>query len=461
MAHTFPILQVWPTSGLSFPWAEHHPGASVGSFDAQLGPEGTTFALLMLINWTDLGKAIQEILGYSYRDTTGTTPRLKRILPWQHPLANQLWVKDISSVKGVILRDNQLVVNPGGGGAGAGFTANTGPWSNFELAQLTIHFWRPPYYVRSDADIGVDGEGTPREWLRYVDKNWEIQTSILSREATTFSWYGGATAGLPATAQQFQNVVGQKITKLKVKRRWYQIPEKCIFQTLVDATPNGLPKNLLYTQTTTTNPITNYVYRKGSPIGGCVNAPTGGVAFVDTTVNISNASPSITGITSTAVLAPGDFIDGPGIPLGATIVSVDSGTSITISENAFATSTTNNQIVVEKPEERFFGCPLGTLLLEGIELVPRPLQMPAFLMQIPFFGGNEPVAQTQYDVVFHFEYFDPPRGPSTHPFHGHNLMPWSGDGNWYPVQAQTNVGGTSTKMTPFNYADFTDLFKVL
>jgi hypothetical protein len=65
------------------------------------------------------------------------------------------------------------------------------------------------------------------------------------------------------------------------------------------------------------------------------------------------------------------------------------------------------------PATRFFGFPAGTLLYIGAEITPRDLQLPAGLMSIPTFGiTNEPISQVQYDVTFHFDYFDPARAAS-------------------------------------------------
>lgn len=477
MASPFPDLQIHPGSGLSFAWAEHIPGGSVSSFDAAMGPDGVRFAMVILIQWEDISVAIQELLGYSWRDDSGTTPRLRRVLPWQHPYNNQLWVKEIASFKGLVLQAKEELVTVNAGGAGDGSVQNTGPWSNYRFCLLTLHFWRPPYYIRSDADI-LDADGEPQEWLRFVDKNWQPETQFLSREGNTFVFSPGMGA---ASGTQFQGSVGQKITKLKVKRTWYQIPERALFNALVDQTPNGLPDNMIYTQTATVNPITGYIQPAGYSIAGCVNSPKGG------------------GLTPTGSWDDADA------------------------------------------DARFFGCYEGTLLFEGLEFVPRPLQMPPSLMQIPIFSGNEPISQVQYDVVFHFEYFDPPTirdealigailgvkitaggtgyasaptvsftggggsgaaatcvvvdgkvvrvmmtnygsGYTSDPtvgfsggggsgavgtparvtnvvpdyIGGHNLMPYSGNGLWYPVQSQ-QVPIT----TPFQYADFTDLFKIL
>ena len=425
--HPYPDLKVHSTSNLTFPWAFYNPNI-VGGFDARFGPDGVGIGETMLIFWEDMVDAVRELVGFSWRDTSVLTPDghnfLRRVLPWQHPYANQLFVKSITSVKGIRLEgtnfsDPEDLFSPGEAGVGTGTHPNTGPWTEYRLAMLTLSFWRPPYYVRSDEDI-LDGAGNPQEWLRYVDKNWEQDSQMLSREGSCFIW--SANGPPPRSISNiFQGSVGQPITKLAVKRRWYEIPEAAIFNTLTDLTPNGLPNNLLYMQTKTTNPITGYVQDAVAnpnfyPITFCVNSPKDGGTLL----------PPASGYPQT-----GGYID---------------DTDLT---------------------KRFFGCPMGTLLFKGFSLKPRPLQLPPYLMFIPQFGGNEPISQLQYDVEFHFEFFDPPRVAATI-FQGHNLMPYSGNGLWYPVMSQNGTVDGSAKAsdsnrgtTPFQYADLYDLFKIL
>lgn len=60
---------------------------------------------------------------------------------------------------------------------------------------------------------------------------------------------------------------------------------------------------------------------------------------VNTTGNTTNNNAAISGIPSTAGLAIGMKVVGPGIPGGATILTIPSASSITISANATATAT--------------------------------------------------------------------------------------------------------------------------
>lgn len=397
-----PDLQVRPFSGLTFPWAEYQPGSGIGTGTAHLGTDigGVVLEMKVMIFWEDLTDAVQEMLGYSWRDTSTGTPVLRRVIPWQHPYFNQLFVKAITSVQGVQLRGTNVsdpvdFFAPLLGGVGAGFLPNGGPWSEFYLAILTVQFWRPPYYIRTDEDI-LDEEGDQQEWLRYLDKHWSFSAQVLHRNSSSAKFFPGQGV---ASNKPFVGGVGQVVSHAKISRRWYQIPEAALFEPLNDFTLNGIPQNLLYTLTPTTNPITLFVYTKGSPILGTVNSPIGGG-------------------------------------------------------------------IVDDPDKRFLGFPMGTLRLESIEIVPVPLQLPPYLMNIPVFSGNEAISQQQYDVVFHFDYFDPPRAPSgAGPLgldrRGHNLVPYTGDGMWYVMHFTNAVEGTATTTTMFQYSDMTDLFFII
>lgn len=498
MAHPtpYPNLQVYPTSGLNFPWCEPHPDGE-SSFQWELGPDGVGAGMNIMIRWQDLEQAVQRLLGYSVRvgpapisgtvtgaasavinhtpsiilttaDTgamvngcqvtiTGVTgctaangtftvfvidattfaisatcngayinggtwtmsnqggigiSRLHRALPWQHPYWNHLWVRSIVSVKGVRSEGNNLL-DPedlddfgdmllGGVGAGDAGVTNNGPWSVFKFAILTLKFWRPPYYVRTDDDIKVDG--VQQEWKRYTDKHWVVQSQILQRRGAAFEYAYGPAVNLP-----IDGGAGQTVSHCKVTLKWWNIPENAIFTLLEDGTPNGLPRNLLYTQTDCVNSITSYLYPAGSPISGCVNGnTTGGTGDTD-------------------------------------------------------------------PTARFFGAYIGTLRYDSCEIHPVPLQMPPYLMGILALAGNEPMSQQQYDITFHFDLFDPPIPDAilpvpytgAFPYKGHNCLPWSGNGQWYPVESQLGADGLppapgSTQLvTPFHYAVFQDLFHIL
>jgi hypothetical protein len=122
----YPQLQVQAGSGLDFPWAEYCPNVQ-GLSDCSFGSDGVGAGMVMVIRWPDLLTAVTQLLGYSYRDlpyaqlgTTPPKPILRRKLPWQHPLFDQLWVKRISRVQGVVLqgKGSQGVLRTGGvGGA--------------------------------------------------------------------------------------------------------------------------------------------------------------------------------------------------------------------------------------------------------------------------------------------------------------------------------------------------------
>lgn len=515
----YPNLNLHANSGLTFPWAEV-TGKVEGTSDLSFGADGGGVALGMNIYvfWRDLANAIQQILGYSYRDTSRPKSVLRRVLPWQHPIFNQLYAKRITKVTPLqMLGTSEVNRNdlfaPAGGGAGQGQLINTGPWTEYRYARITIAFWRPPYYVRTDSDI-LDQNGNPQEWLRYVDKHWRLSTQMLTRENATFWWC--PSWGTFQSGRTFQGSVGQKVGRLSLTRTWYQIPEAALFGTLVDRTPNGMPTNLYYTQTLTTNPITGYRYPVGMPAPGCVNAPVGGGTVV-TPATITNGSPVITLGVSLSQLAVGSGIQmfngqAPqtggssitGIPNGTVVKQVGGGpgtgssTAIVMSQAAVVNGVYDNKgnlisgggsapvfvsvITDGDYTKRMFGCYMGTLLFLGAEFEPVPLQLPAWLMNIPLFSGNEPVSQQQYNVKMMWDVFDPPRsidqiftnGPSA-PFpngepmghRGHNLMPWSGNGFWYPTRSANDASGSIPPSTlgpfttPFQYFDPSDLFQIL
>ncbi len=442
MAKQFPQVKVQPLSGLSFPWSEATDSIFSKS-DQTLGPDGVTFGMVMYVNWADLffGTVLQELLGYSYRTVIPlpaqvgfNSSTLHRNLPWQNPMWDQLYVKRIASVKGI---------GPEGKASGvenvlAGLaTEQRGLTSAFDFAQLTIEFWRPPYFVRSDDQIPTDFLGRPKEWLRYFDKQWTINTQMFAREGQMFVYgtFDNGTGTFPGpdptgsgSQLPIKASIASPISKVRLQRKWYEIPEACLFSQLGVAdnqdvgaainVPEGIPFNQLYMQTPTTNPITGYTQDaianpRYFPITGTVNSPIGGNILL----------------------------------LGGVVSDLN-------------------------PLNRFLGFFMGTLQYLGCEYTPRPLQMPAYLMNIPAILDNEPMSQTQYDVLFNFQYFDPPR-PAGFPIRGFNLMPFAGDCMWYPAMTQRPVGGSTIfginvppsagypPTTAFQYADFADLFQPL
>src|SRR5580692_3057098 len=92
--------------------------------------------------------------------------------------------------------------------------------------------------------------------------------------------------------------------------------------------PNIAPSGEVYDPIANTwSPIAPYP----NEVGGC------GHRNVTSDVELTAGSPVVTGIYSTDRLQPGWTITGNGIPAGATVVSVDSATQVTISANATLT----------------------------------------------------------------------------------------------------------------------------
>lgn len=114
-------------------------------------------------------------------------------------------------------------------------------------------------------------------------------------------------------------------------------------------------------------------------------------------------------------------------------------------------------------DAQFFGMPAQTLLYESVDITPRPLPFPSTLIGVdPVMAELYPL---QFDVTFHFEYFNPTPGFQNDGVtritqRGHNLMPWSGDGLWYPVASQGYQGFGGGRQ-PFQTSTFTDLWTPL
>jgi len=424
---------------------------TTGTGSMHLG-DSVGLGMTIRIYWSDLPTALQELLGYSVRNTKNTdpnhgTPTLNRFLPWQHPYFPQLVVKNVTDVKGEITQGNSqqgvdlFKFGVNANGFGQGYGVNNGPWSVFKFARITIQFWRPPYYLRTDDDIVAPTgplAGSQEEWLRYTDKHWTISTELLRREGATFVYAPGQST---VSLQSFVGSVGQKVSHMKLSRTWYQIPEQGIFTPLPDGTPNGVLA-LAYMKSDTTNPVTGYVQD--------ANALSGGFD--------ANGNPNFPGYQSLMVCG---------------CVNSPIGGGIT---NYFSDGT----------DLRFMGCYMGTLLLESIDPKPRELQLPAYLMGIPVFEGNEPISQVQYDVTFSYSLFDPPRppyiisntnqlntaftlnganytintGPLAQAYRGHNLRPYQ-DGTWYMPISQLAPVGQSALTTALQYADLSDPFFII
>jgi hypothetical protein len=431
MPNPSPVFALFyePTSGLDFPWCEEVTEEGSTS-SMQLGAEGVGLGFSMWVYWTDLEKAVQQLLGYTarvYSPTVANPNRyiLNRHIPWQHPYFNQLYVKAITGVKGVqnagtnidfanvpfvagaeIADFADIPFTITEGGVGPGFLPNVGPYSCYTYALLTLSFWRPPYFVRTDEDI-LDGDQNPQEWMRYVDKHWELGTEMLSKEGSTFVF----TKGQGVDGRYFQGSVGQAVCKMTLKKTWYEVPEAALFN-MVQSVPNGLPVAMTYTQTATTNPVSGYIYPAGSPFPGCVNTPNDANAGVYALTITTTANSATATSASTAGMSVGDVVNassGPGIPFATTVVSVGVGTFTMSNPAANNFTGAVNFITDANPNNRFFGCLMGTLKYVGVHFEPKPLQLPPYLMQIPTFAGNEPISQQQYNVTFEFEFFDPPR----------------------------------------------------
>ena len=306
----FPELRIWSNSGLTFPWA-FATGPTGSLSDANLGHGGCAAAEIMLVYFDDIGTAAQELIGYSWRDTSTDPSTLRRILPFKHPFYTQLYCTRIVKVEG--LQPNGV------------FDDTFGPYETYKVMRLTLQFSRPNYPLLTDDQI-LDLDGNPQEWLRYTDRFWYPDVQVYYRQTQEFVF----TEGTPASPQQpFASSVGLPIPKLELTRRWYQLPENAVYDS------TGFPTNVIFN------------YADGS-----------------------------------------NFLE-------------------TLNANAF------------------LGIRAGCLRYSKPEILPQPLPLPPELMRLL----DTASFQLQYDIVFHFTYFDPPIGVGA-TTHGHNTLPWT-DNLWY------------------------------
>lgn len=240
MGYPIPLEPVvHPESGLSFPWSEwisREGWSQDGSFGAD--DQGANAVFNVMIQWEDLDTALQELLGFSYRqqevrlNADGTTtllpPVLRRNLPWQHPRWNNLWCTRIAKFRGVkvVGKDSRVIV-PRVGLSTAGLS------STYKFAILYLNFSRPRYVIMSDEDA------THGEWQRYTDRNWSMSTQILQREANLFKYDEGIPAGKTIPAS-----LGIPLGKGELQRTWHQVPQACLFTPEPDGFPTNLIKNL-------------------------------------------------------------------------------------------------------------------------------------------------------------------------------------------------------------------------
>lgn len=407
-------LQVWPASGLTFPWADFTSQQGHGTASAHLSSDGVSASMTLLVPYDWLNTAVQQLLGYSFRDPNDPTQNgqgfnnggvLRRVRPFSHPQWNDLWVKAITNVAFVQNQGYQLFVDQDGEDPGT-------PVTDWKFVLLTVQFWRPPYMVLPDNAIQLDADGRYQEWNRYFDRDWSAQVEMLSREGQIFNQKVPGTGGSIAN-QEFPGSVGQKVTKLRLSKTWYEVPEGALFGTASGSNYlTSPPTGLLTTKTQVQNPVTGYQYAVGQPIVGCINF-----------------SPKIDGMNKS------DFW---GFKEGTLLLeSIDIKT----------------------------------------QPLQMPAQL-MNILPFPNGITNEPWSQVQYNVTFNFEYFDPPFGLALQNFNytysgggasgpytvrGHNLTPFAGDGMWYPTISLTtsqDANGSFNNRTPFDYVDMRDLFQI-
>ncbi len=266
MASPYPDLQMQPNSGLTIPWSEYISKAG-GTSDASFGADGTVLGMNILVYWRDIETAVQELLGYSYvadppASLSGYTHVLKRVLPFQHPLWNQLWCTRIAKVHNIKFEGKEDgAVSPVTG-------VSSYSVSTYSLALLTCQFTRPNYPILTDDQIMVGG--VPQEWLRYVDRHWTPKVQIINREGNQFTFRDGLAAG-----NHFPGNAGTAIATVELTRCWHQLPEAAVYNS------DGFPQNL-FTDSATGNVILGSVNRyslAASDVGEFFGCPAGTLRY--------------------------------------------------------------------------------------------------------------------------------------------------------------------------------------
>jgi hypothetical protein len=235
------------TTALPIPWTWWHGESGYGSEEISFGPDGMHAGCIIIIRWIDLFVAIQALLGYSYRDTSalntsgvGSTGLsvLRRVIPWQHPLYNQLYCTRIVKFEGMEPIGNTGQPNK----IGPTLAPTTaGPYPVYNYAKLYLEFTRPPYPVLCDSYI-QDANGFQQEWLRYTDRNWDKSVETLNKPGQTFKYTDGLAAVRGAS---YNYSFSSRLVKFLVKRRWYQIPQEAVYDGATELPVNiGFDDNL-------------------------------------------------------------------------------------------------------------------------------------------------------------------------------------------------------------------------
>lgn len=204
---------------LSFNW-EEYVGPKGQTAVASFGYGGGTQAVMMIdVNWTDLDKAVEEILGKHFK--SGTT--LSRRLPMQHPQFPTLWCTRIQNVVGVAWGDKDETF--------------WGASSSYQRARLTLLFEALPYPVLTDDELQTLYSG--KEFYRFTSREIIPSSEVLQRQASTYKWAEGGGAGEPTVGDAVPFGVPMFLSKEEVTYTWWMVPEDGLFDS------SNLPTKIL------------------------------------------------------------------------------------------------------------------------------------------------------------------------------------------------------------------------
>lgn len=192
--------------GLTIPWTEfvsRQGWAGDGSY--RVGE--TRVVRHLIIHFSNLDTAIREVLGYSFRTLGG---RLSRVLPMRDPHFTWTYASAITSIRGIKF----IGKNAGGG---------HGPYADYSYAIISVLFTTPPYAVKSDTDIIVNG--SPYEWRRFVEKRFDVVGESLNTEAAELKFGANYTPPNQTIHRQYPFIT----FKTNLSWTWVQVPDVGLF----------------------------------------------------------------------------------------------------------------------------------------------------------------------------------------------------------------------------------------
>lgn len=208
-----PDLVIQPGSDLTIPWREFISKSGVTS-DSQWKTDGSQAQMTIDVYWSDRAQAIQEILGYPYRNGGS----LARQLPMRHPDWVWLYAINVTSLRGIDWRGK--VADEGNNPL-----TQAGSYSEYGLARITINFGTLPY------DVFADGETD--EWDRFVIKTSKPASEMVSMDRGAYAFIDGPPGTKGAT---FKGQMNRRVSRSTVVWQWINVPTDLIFNADLSAT---------------------------------------------------------------------------------------------------------------------------------------------------------------------------------------------------------------------------------